>query len=495
MAQKQSVLFKRMATARMFNEHVSGVISPGPYEGLMIVPTSPRTMKVGITAGFAFTDEGVKIEETTDVGIEQTAQDAPTFLEIEAPDESLVRRDLIVLRHRFREYGAGVDPSVEPNIAEYVVIKGTPVSPTFGIPPVNEADIQPGDIPLAEIEVRPGMLVIDKDDIYNRLRTMNSDAIIKYLSKALYIGLGNFIFEGWDITGNVLNIAISPGSGLINGIENSTDDTVVLSTLRAQEYLLHPRKYNNETGLYDGDYSIIGENLDLYKDMDYPTQLEINITPIAAAIPETYIYFTGLDGSGNIVNAEPVKIACPNIGETYTFYTTSKFAKIDTNGIDAHLPAQYDPTARICIKDNPIAYIYAIGTNSGRPVFTAQYYMDGSADPNKYYIGSVRTNMEEVVPGGIEMATKGSFSEEIEDLSEQATGVNRVFTLKFLPVDNSETFVIDGLVLRKNSLVGKGYTLQGRTITLQDNVVPPDGSGMYTGSDPAEVWIRYKKMG
>lgn len=491
MAQNQTFLFKQEVTARSIGYHIAGGISAGVYEGMMVVPTSPRTMKVGMTAGFAYTDEGVKITEYTPIGIEQEAVDAETFLEIDPVEDGYARKDLIVMRHRLKTYAPLQDPSEDPNVATYHVIKGAPVDPNVQNPEIPE--LQAGDVPMAVIDVRPNMEVIDEDDIFNYMRTMNSEALVKYLSESLYIGLGNFVFEGWDIEKNALNISISPGSGLIGGIKNSTDHTVVCSTIRAQEYLRHPRFYNNDTGLYDGDECTCenGSNLNLFKQMDYPTVLEIRITPVNDPIPETPIYLTGLDGDGNVINAEEVKIMCPEVGQQYSFFSTSKFARISNEGIDAHLVGLVDPQAKIEILDKPVAHIYVVGNDSGRPSFDVTYRMDKVGYPNRYYLGYAESDMIQVT--NIYQSAKGAFKSEEEDLSSQATGINRVFTLRYVPEENSEMFVIDGLVLKRNSAIGKGYTINGSVITLQENVTPPDGSGNYYGNGPTEVWIRYNR--
>ena len=63
------------------------------------------------------------------------------------------------------------------------------------------------------------------------------------------------------------------------------------------------------------------------------------------------------------------------------------------------------------------------------------------------------------------------------------------------PVENSEMVVLDGLVLMKNSPSGKGYTIQGKVITLQENIPAPDGPSTVTGSGPADLWVKYRRMG
>ena len=493
MAQKQSILFKAPASAANFNYHIAKIIAPGPYSGLEIVPTEPRTMKVGLTAGYALTDEGVKIEETADIGINQEAQDAEVFLTIDNPEEDYPRRDLIVLRHRFRTYADGTDPSSDPNIAHYVVIKGTPTPLTQGTAQADEASMQEGDIPLAEIQVNPGMTAIDDENIYNRNRTLNATDLLERVARAMYIALGNFIFEGWDQSYNALNVTISPGTGLIAGIENTSTTDTLLSTLRAREYLRHPRDYTEATGLYDGEFRTVGVNLTLDKQPDYPSKLTIKITPMSDVILDTTLYVSGIDGHGNVIDAEPVVINCPVIGTEYTFTTANAFAKVNLEGIDAHLVESVDPQARISICDNPVAYLYAIGTNSGRPIFEAVYSKYEDQNINRLYLGYVVTDETNVIDHYT--PAKGTFSEVIQVFNDECTGANKTFILDQDPVENSEMVVLDGLVLMKDSPSGKGYTIQGKVITLQENVPAPDGTSTISGSSAADLWVKYRRIG
>ena len=494
MSQKQSILFKAPASASNFNYHIAKLIAPGPYNGLEVVPTEPRTMKVGLTAGYALTDEGVKIEETTNIGINQEASDSEVFLTIDNPEEDYPRRDLIVLRHRFRTYADGTDPSSDPNIAHYVIIKGNPTPLSQGTAQADVASMQPGDIPLAEIQVNPGMTAIDDENIYNRTRTLNATDLLERVARAMHIALGNFIFTGWDQSYNALNVTISAGTGLIAGIENTTTQDTLISTLRAREYLRHPRNYTEATGLYDGDLRVVGANLTLDRQPDYASKIVLTVTPKSTPILDSVIYVSGIDGHGNIIDAEPVPVNCPVVDTEYTFTTSNAFAKVNLEGIDAHLVATADPQALINVRDNPIAYLYAIGTNSGRPIFEAVYSRYEDNDPNKLYLGYVVTDETHIIDWYT--PAKGTFSELVQVFNEECTGANRVFILDQDPVENSEMVVLDGLVLMKNSPGGKGYTIQGKVITLQENVPAPDGPGnTTTGSGPADLWVRYRRLG
>ena len=493
MSQKQSILFKAPASASNFNYHIAKLIAPGPYNGLEIVPTEPRTMKVGLTAGYALTDEGVKIEETTDIGINQEASDAEVFLTIDNPEEDYPRRDLIVLRHRFRTYADGTDPSSDPNIAHYVIIKGIPTPLSQGTAQPDLESMQPGDIPLAEIQVNPGVPVIDNEHIYNRTRTLNATDLMERVARALNISLGNFILTGWDQSYNALNVTISAGTGLIGGVENTTTQDTLISTLRAREYLRHPRDYTDATGLYDGAMRVVGTNLTLDKQPDYPARLVLCVTAKTNPILDSVIYVSGIDGHGNIVDAEPVVINCPNVDQEYEFTTANAFAKVNLEGIDAHLVQVADPNAYINVRDNPTAYLYAIGTNSGRPIFEAVYTKYEDNDVNKLYLGYVVTDETHVTDWYT--PAKGTFAEVVQVFNEECTGANKTFILDQDPVENSEMVVLDGLVLMKNSPSGKGYTIQGKVITLQENIPAPDGPSTVTGSGPADLWVKYRRMG
>lgn len=495
MAQKQTFVFKSINSTRLLNDHIAKIIAEGPYNGLMIVPTVPRSMSVGLTAGYALTNEGVKIEETNDQGIElgedPAYQNDLKFITLEEPNQDYPRRDLIVLRHRYRTYAANEDPAEDPNIARYVVIPGTPTPFSEGAPKVREDAMEEGDIPLAEIVVSPGMQAISDADIFNRTRTMNATELMKQVSKALYIGMGNFVYEGWDLTANALNVTVSPGVGLLCGSENTSGEDFVLTTIRAREFLYYPQDYVESTLGYTGAFRHVGDNLTLDKQPDYPSKLKIRITPMGAPIENTTIFVTGKDANNNIIDAEPVPVNCPNVGVTYEFETTSYFKIVDHEGIDAHLLENIDATARIHVCDSPKGYIYAVGTNSGRPQFEVFYSIPDNLPCNYLYLGYALSDETKIYE--LKKENVAAFTDVVEDLSDQANGVNKVFHLKESPKPGTEFVMIDGLVLMPNSPHGKGYVLRdGNIIELQENVLPPDGMTDMTGSGPCDVWVRYK---
>lgn len=497
MAQKQTFVYKAPPSTRTYNDHIAKLVAPGLYHGLMIVPTAPQSMYVGLTAGYALTDEGVKIEETEDVGIE--LGDDPTywpelkFLQIDDPDADYPRRDLIVMRHRYNPNGTWTRATPAVNPASYVVIKGTPTPYIQGEPQAKLSDMEPGDIPMAEILVSPGMTTIGRADIFNRTRTMTTTELMDQVANALYICLGNFVFSGWQLSSSMLNVTVSPGTGFLAGVANTNEEDYTITTLRAREYLYNERDRHPDTGLFTGNLRYVGENLTLDKDPDYPSTLRFYIKPSVNNV-EGDIYISGYDIAGNYRNNEILHVACPLANHVYEFVTSTTFRSIDHEGIDAHDLKNQDAACRLWVKDSPIAYIYAVGTNSGRPLFEAVYERLSPVPVNKLFLGYAITDEQQVIE--MQRWITDSFAEVVEDLTTngRADGYNKVFVMNDMPKEGTETVVLDGIVLMKDSPRQKGYTIQGNVITLQENVPAPDSAGNVSGNGPADFWVKYRRV-
>lgn len=480
MSQKTTFVYKSPNSTRMLNDHIAKIIAEGAYHGMEVEATDPPTMSVNLTAGYALTDEGVKIEETLPI------EEVVTF---EEADPNYPRIDLVVLRHRY-------NPLANPNPGTYHVIKGIPTPPPANpLPPDQQffdpPDILPlhwlenGDVILTEVHIPAGATFIAPDYIFNRTRTMTTTELMARVARALYLAVGNFVYSGWDMTSDVLNIVVSPGEGLLCGMTNSTYQSFIITTLRAREYLYGPNDELNVPYL-------VGDNLTLDKQPDYASRLRITVTP-RGTITSGNIYITGENEFGDVINNEAIYIDCPNPDEPVTIETISKFAEVYHEGIDAHELERAGFDIEIYIKDKPVANIYAVGTNSGRAVFKAVY--DPAYTPlcHEYLLGWAETDEVEVIEL-VRWATD-SLAEIIDDLSLLCDSSRRSFALRGIPRLDSEKVVMDGDLLKKDSINGKGYTIVNNIITLQANVPAPDGINNPHGSGGTDFWVFYRRQG
>lgn len=484
--QKQTFLYKSPNSTRSLNDHVARLLAEGPYHGLEIVPSTPPSMNVDLTAGYGLTDEGVKLEETLPIASVVTHP---------AADPNYPRIDLVVLRHR---YSVAVDTNGDalPNPATYHIVPGIPAPPPANpvareeILPVGHPDydigVHAGDIILADVHVHAGCVAITEDHIFNRHRIFTTPELRAEIAEALYMAIGNFCYEGWDLSSNVLNVMVSPGRGLLCGEANRSRFEYIITTLRAREYLYGPVDPDLGT-----PYSV-GENLTLNKQPDYSSKLRITIITHGVATSGN-IYITGKNEFGEEINAQAIAVDCPLADTTYTFETISRFQEVYHEGIDAHELERTGPgnMPTIYIKDKPIGYIYAVGTQSGRALFKAVY--DPAYHPlcNEYLLGWAETDETHVIDL-FRWATTAQ-ANVVEDLSPQCDNSRRSFTILGYPRGDG-MLVLDGAVLMKNSPSNKGYTITGKVITLQSGVPTPDSSIAPHGETGADFWFSYVRQ-
>ena len=472
--QRVTFVYKSPNSTRDLNYHIAKLLAPGAYHGLDILVTAPPSMAVQLSAGYALTDEGCKIEETLPIN---------PLMTIPAADPNFPRVDLIVLRHRY-------NPSVNPNPASYVLIEGTPTPPpNTPVPsetirevghPLYTTGVHEGDIILAEIMVPEHCTTITEDLIFNRRKVFTVPELQASIAQALYISEGNFVYDGWDLTSSVLNIMVSPGRGLLCGYYNETHYEYIITTLRAREFLYGPEDPDTHQ-LYQ-----VGPNLTLNKQPDYASKLRITVTCTGSATAGN-IYITGRNEFGDEINNETIYVNCSS-NASVTVESISKFAEVYHEGIDAHeLIRTNNPT--IYIKDKPVAYIYAIGTNSGRAMFKAVY--DPAYEPpcNEYLLGWAETDETHVI--SIYRWAIDSQSNIIDDLSPQCDGARKIFTMISIPKTDSELVILDGATLKKGST--KGYTIQNNIITLGALVQAPDGPSSIHGEAAADLWVVYRR--
>lgn len=108
MSQNRTLDFYEQADSEILNRHLRDGIDAGGQRGLLVQAGSPGMLTV--TAGVAFTAEGVRIEETADLVDELTIPAAPAA--------GLRRIDRIVLRHTYQA-------AYPPLPAQYVIVAGT----------------------------------------------------------------------------------------------------------------------------------------------------------------------------------------------------------------------------------------------------------------------------------------------------------------------------------------------------------------------------------
>jgi hypothetical protein len=474
--QNVTFVYKSPNSTKSLNYHVSKLLAPGIYHGMDIVPTLPPSMGTDLTAGYAFTDEGIKIEETLPIH--------PVVV-FDAADPNFPRVDLVVLRHRY-------DPTRNPNAATYVIIKGAPTPPPATATPklTVETDpvaiewpvsLHPGDIIIADVLIPAGCLAITDDLIFNRLRTLTTPELQAQIARALFIGLGNFVYEGWEFSSDVLNLIVSPGEGLLCGLPNHTTINTIITTLRAREYLYGPLDMDTHTHLYPA-----GENLTLERQPDYSSKLRITVT--CTDTPTSgFIYVTGKNEYHEEINNEAIYVNCPS-GASVTVETATKFSEVYHEGVDAHELIRAGHLVTVFISDKPIAYIYAMGTPSGRALFKAVY--DPAYVPlcNEYLLGWVETDETHVI--NMTRWAVDSLSMVIENLSDQCDGVRKIFTFTGIPKHDSQIVVMDGMTLRPGS--NKGYAIHNNIITLGSLLDAPDNPTH--GQAPTDLWVMYKRQ-
>ena len=289
------------------------------------------------------------------------------------------------------------------------------------------------------------------------------------------------------------NHIIEPGTGFLAGVANTSEEDYTITTLRAREYLYNERDRHPDTGLYTGNIRYACDNMTLDRDPDFPSTLRFYIQPSVDNV-EGDIYISGYDIAGNYRNNEILHVACPHANQVYEFVTSTTFRSIDHEGIDAQDLEDQDAACRLWIKDSPVAYIYAVGTNSGRPLFEAVYERLSPVPVNKLFLGYAITDEHQVIE--MQRWITDSFAEVVEDLTTngRADGYNKVFVMNDMPKEGTETVILDGIVLMKDSPHQKGYTIQGNVITLQENVPAPDSEGNVSGNGPADFWVKYRRV-
>jgi len=458
-AQKVTFIWKQPDSTFSLNNHVAKIIAKGPYSGLLVQPTSPASMKLDLTAGYAFSIEGVKIEEQGDVKEE--------FVEISPAHPTRQRKDLVIMRH---QYIADVTvPAGNP--ATYHVLTGvvpgddiTEAEPPYG-------DMQEYDIPLAEIWVPGGAVAITESEIRNLRRTPTTAELADIVAEALYLSVGNFAFEGWDPSAQQpqpnLNLLISAGRGLLCGRVNTSLDEYILTTLRPRE-VLRPDTDPGPTN--DPDYGKVAENLTLHQQPDYPSKLRLTITTTTNTYTQT-INILGLNEVGDEI-LEQVEIS-QGTNDEQTYETVTTWSEVAQEGIDC---PPIDGTF-IVITDKPVHYIYAVGTPTGVPHFRAE--MNPAYEPKceELLIAIVETDETGII--SIDDLSLSALVPYLDDMSDQCDGARKTFYLDALPVPDSEWVILDGLVLMKDEPHGKGYSLNGKELILGANVPAPDGVNTY----------------
>ena len=478
--QNITFIYKSPNSTHSLNEHIALLLAPGPYNGLEIVPHDPVSMSVGLTAGYALTDEGVKVEQTLPI---------TSLLTFAAADPNYPRIDLVILRHRYA-------PSENPNPAVYVVVKGIPAPPPATAVAREEimAPSDPdylvgrhaGDIILADVSIGAGHTAIHEDDIFNRFRVPTTPELRDQIAEALWLSQGNFVYEGWDLTSDMLNVMVSPGRGLLCGLPERTTHEFIVTTLRAREYLYGPLQSTFHTGQPDLPYDV-GANLTLDRQPDYPSKLRITITTGESATSGN-VYITGRDEFDEEINNLPVAVSC-GAHSSVTVETSGRFKEVYHEGVDAHELMREGATVTIYIKDKPIGYIYAVGTQSSRAVFKSVY--DPSYQPlcNELLLGWAETDETEVIEL-VRWATT-ALAPVREVLNSQCDGSRKIFTLNSIPRPGTLKVVLDGSWLLENSPNSKGYTLTGLVLTLQTNVTAPDSTATPHGETGADFWCEY----
>lgn len=462
MAQKVTCVFKQPDSTELLNYHVAKLLAKGPYRGMMIEAQTPNSMFVDMTAGYAFTIEGVKIEETDPV---------TAVVEIPAADTTFDRKDLIVLTH---QYVAGATVPAG-NYATYRVITGTLPADTLTVPEVPYDQMTEFEVPLCEVWLPHGATFVSEDMLHNLRRTMTTSELQDELAKALYISLGNFTYQGWDAEdAGALVLRITEGEGLLCGKYHMTDEDKYLHTLRARSYL-RPVTDPNTLVQYQ-----VGENLTLLEQPDYPSHLRFTITTTTeGTLGNIYISGKGMEATApDIINfALPVN---QGAGETVTYETSAIFTEVFLEGIDAHELERTGSNIYIHVKDRPLHYIYAVGTPTGVPFFRVE--MDPMYNPtcNEMLIALVETDETEIIE--IIPYNVGALEDTVERLIPNCDGVTRVFYSSADPKAGTDALYNDGIRMFAGMPFGKGYVRDGKKFTLEVNVPTPDANTLLVGT-------------
>lgn len=150
MTQTRALDYGAPRRSQVLNERLVGVIPSGIYSGYEVVPTSPLSLSLTISAGKLITADGVSIVEDASLVAEVTI----------TPHDTLPRIDAIFATHAY---------STSNVPQSYSVVEGTPGTPP--IPPAAPAD----SIKLAEVYVPAAATEITSDLIQNATK-VNADS-------------------------------------------------------------------------------------------------------------------------------------------------------------------------------------------------------------------------------------------------------------------------------------------------------------------------------
>lgn len=475
MAQKVTHRFAEPDSTQLMNYHVAKLLSKGPYSGMMVEQATPATMFVNLTPGYAFTVEGVKIEEVDAV---------PNFVEIPAADATFDRKDLIVLTH---QYVAG--PTVPAgNYATYRVIQGDLPSDLLTTPVAPYDQMTEYEIPLCEVWLPHGATFVEDGMLHNLRRTMTTSELQDELAEALYIALGNFAFEGWDAfdAGGIV-LGVTEGRGLLCGKLNKTVGDSFVHTLRTRSFLrpeYDPLFDPGSTVLYKISSSDPGApasslpnpagNLSLQEQPDFPSIIRFTITTTTEGTSgNIYVSGNGVDPAAPpIVNHAVAVNQGPN--EVQTYETSVVFTNIPIDSIDVQELQRSGTDIMIYIKDRPIHYIYAVGTPTGVPYFRAE--MNPMYQPmcHEMLIAEVETDETQII--SIKDYSVGALVPITERLFPPCDGVTRVFYTNMEPKPGTLQILNDGVELFSGLPFQKGFIQDGKKITLEANVPTPDAN-------------------
>lgn len=461
MSQLVTCVFKQPDSTYLLNYHIAKLLSKGPYHGMMVEAATPATMFVNLTPGYAFTVEGVKIEETAELS---------NFVEIPAADPTYDRKDLIVMTHKYE--AAATIPA--GNHATYRVIEGTLPPDLLTPPEVPYDQMTEYEIPLCEVWLPKGATYVDDTMLHNLRRVMTTSELQDELAKALYIALGNFAYRGWDVLdAGSLVAEVTAGEGLLCGRYNITDASVYMHTLRPRSYLRPPEDPNTHIAYQ------VGPNLTLLEQPDYPSQLYFTITTTSEGTSgNIYVSGKGMDPNGpDIINHEVPVNQGPN--ETKMYLSSAHFSEVFLEGIDAHELIRSGSDIFINVKDRPIHYIYAVGTPTGVPYFRAEMNPMYVPECNEMLIGTVETDETHIID--IQLYNVGALVPITEQLIPACDGVTRVFYMSQVPKAHTDEVFNDGIRLFQQMPFAKGYILDGKKVTLEANVPTPDANTVLVG--------------
>lgn len=154
MAQIRTTRYHSPDTSRNQNLQLAGLVRPGVYAGYKVVPSTEGSNRLSIIRGsdpasILVTQEGVRVEETDDLG---------SVVQVTNADPNGTRIDLVVAKYQF---------NADNNVGQvYEVIRGAyPASGQDPVAPLPTAF----QVPLAHINVRPkaGAASIYYNDVIN----------------------------------------------------------------------------------------------------------------------------------------------------------------------------------------------------------------------------------------------------------------------------------------------------------------------------------------